>query len=212
MVKLPTKRKPILRIVVLSIAAVPVLFILYVLFATFVITPSLEAIDNSKFEKLDEQSRQLYEQVKAVSGGAETWKYTTSCYEQKTGDWPTGIFTCSTLLSSDIAVISAAQVNVLHEKYYPVIDSASMLKPQSELNKQYPGAFGVTFVVSSAEKFYKFSEDDSIDCTYITKLYQSSNDADFGYGLEIKGGIGDARISLECSGEARGHWYQLRNY
>ena len=212
MVKLPTKRKPILRIVLVSIAALPVLFILYVLFTAYVISPSLEAIDISKFEKLDEQSQQLFEQVKTVSGGVETWKYTTSCYEQKSGDWPTGIFSCSTLLSSNVAVTSAAQVNALHEKYYPMIDSASILEPQSELSKQYPGAFGVSFVVSSAEKFYKFSEDDSIDCTYMTKLYQSSNDADFGYGLDIKSGIGDARISLECAGEARGHWYQLRNY
>jgi hypothetical protein len=51
--KLPTKHKPILRIVLLLIAALPVLFILYVLFATYVISPSLEAVDKAKFENLD---------------------------------------------------------------------------------------------------------------------------------------------------------------
>lgn len=208
MTKLTPKRKPILRIVLLSIIAIPVLFIVAILVSIYIVSPISESIDKTKFEALDTKSKALYANVNAVSGGAEMWTYKAHCEEWMTGDWPTGEYQCSTTMSTEVKVTNVSTFVALHDKYYPVIDRAVMLKPAGELAENYPGYFGVKFAVSGAEKNYTALDDSGIECTYLAKLGQSVGGANVGYSTSIQGDIGDVRVSLECSDKALGNWYK----
>lgn len=204
MAKLTPKHKPILRIILLSIAAIPVLFIIYIIVVTL-LDPVFNNIDKAKFEKLDTQSRALYEQIKAVSGGADTWAYKASCEVGGSGGFQTyAQYNCETRISTVLPANSVDQLNALHAKYYPVFDGASMLTQKTQLDKEYPGEFGVKFVVSGAEKLYKTVSNNSIECTYLARLGDRGNSL-YGTGLSI----GDAfiSISLRCTDHARGDWY-----
>jgi hypothetical protein len=204
---LPSKNKHVLRIVLLSLAAIPVIFILIII-VSILITPLFETIDKAKFERLNDESSVMYQQLKRASGGLETWTYNAQCNERLSGDWPTGEFDCTTTIATTVPVTSVAAFIALHDKYYPVIDHMSVLKPINQLDKEYPADFGRIFVVSSAEKHYDIAGVDSVRCDYLGKLDQSIQNADFRYGIEIDQGVGSAVISLECSGSARGDWYQ----
>jgi hypothetical protein len=207
MANLPSKNKHILRIVLLSLAAIPVIFILIIIVST-ILTSLFDNVDKAKFERLNDESSVMYQQLKRASGGLETWTYKTHCDEWKTGDWPTGEFECMTTIATVVPVTSIAAFVALHEKYYPIIDHMSVLKPINQLDEEYPTDFGKKFVVSSAEKHYDIDGADSVRCDYLGALDQASDDADIGYGLEIIGGVAHANIHISCQGHARGDWYQ----
>ncbi len=201
----PKKKMTIVKKILLVIVAIPVLFILFII-GTMVTAPIFDNIDKARFETLDKQSKLIYEAVKAKSGDVEKWKYEASCDDILAGPWPTGEFLCGTSLSTQIDVTSAAQVSALHEKYYPVIDSSNSLKPTTELDRQSIGQFGVSFVVSSAEKYYVITND--IRCTYLIKLDQFSGVFDKErYGTPIENNKGTVDISLNCADKARDDWY-----
>ncbi len=205
MVKTVPKRKHILRNILLGIAAVPVLLILFIV-GTLLLSPVFDAIDQSKFTKLDNQSRELYAQLQAASGGAETWEYEASCYDMNRGQGGfsfTADYRCGTKIFTELPVASAVQLNDLHEKYYPVVDGSKILKPFTELDKQRPSAFGVKFVSSTGEKQYKTSEGD-IKCRYLIELSDGEN---IGYGIPLNAGNAIVTISLECSDKSREDWY-----
>lgn len=206
MTKLTPKRKPILRIILLSIAAVPVLFTLYIIGA-LLLSPVFDGIDKNRFVKLDNDSRTLYGQLQAASGGEEDWQYETECEDIRSGPWPTGEYNCSITMSTKISTASSTELRVLHDKYFPFIDTSTMLKQKTELDKQPPGQFGVAFVVSGAEKRYMHVDDGNIDCTYLAKLDQTEGDASFLYGSTIVNSLGLITISLDCSAKATGNWF-----
>lgn len=208
MTKLTPKRKPILRIVLLLIIAIPVLFIVAILVSIYIVSPISESVDKAKFDALDTKSKALYANINAVSGGAEMWTYKAHCEEWMTGDWPTGEYQCSTTMSTEVKVTNVSSFVALHDKYYPIIDRALMLKPAGELAKNNFGEFGIRFVVSSAEKEYTIVNENGLGCRYLASLDQAQDGTDIGYGLAILGGVGNATISLECSDKALGNWYK----
>lgn len=210
MEKRAPKRKHILRNILLAIAAVPVLFVLYIVIM-FLLSPVIDEIDKARFVKLDEQSRGLYEQIKAKSGGIEPWTYAASCDAERSGPWPTGSYYCKTEIVTELVGLSVDQVNALHDKYYGLIDSAAFIEPRTGLDKQLPGYFGVKFVVSSAERQYSLKSDDSIRCTYLIELVQPLPPAGViynqKYGADIANGVGRIYLRFTCMDIANGDWY-----
>jgi len=201
MAKITPKRKHTLRNIILAVAALPILFILYIT-GTLLLSPVFDAADKSRFEKLDNQSRELYSQLQVASGGAELWTYVAGCEDIMSGPWPTGEFNCTTGSYADVNVLSLAQLNTLHEKYYSVIDQSKMMKKVSELDMQRPGDFGMRFVSSSAEK--KYRNDDGITCTYLVNLSDGKN---IDYGINLSVDSAAVGISLRCMDTSRGDWY-----
>lgn len=210
MAKNVPKRKHTLRNVLLIVAAVPVLFILY-LVVTTLLDPVFDQFEKTKFDKLDQQSRELYGQLKAKSGGIETWTYEAKCEPEYSGPWPTGEYYCGTEISSLVSVVSAAQAGALHDKYYNVLDTATFLKQTTELSKQPAGYFGIKFGVSSAEKYYTVLGSDSVECSYLAKLAQPAASSgatyDEQYGADIATSVGRLYLQFECRDKTRGNWY-----
>ncbi len=170
--------------------------------------PIIKQIEQNKFNTLDEQSRLIYQKIKLVAGGDEDWQYSTTCKDKHTGEWPSGIFNCTALISLDRQVNSIAELNTLHEKYYNLIDKDSLLIKTTELDPQYPSDFGKLFVVSSAEKHY-VNVATGVECRYLSQLGQISESGDnFTYSTAIENGQARLVISLECSGLADDPWYK----
>ena len=209
MVKTIPKRKlspiKIILIVLAIIVGLPILFILgSIAIYTFILTP----IDKAKFETLDKDSKALFSTVKQISNGAEPWVYDASCEAERAGPWATGSYFCSTKLSFEISVTDALTVASLHEKYFPTVDAAQWLKAETELIKLPLGMFGVSFVVSGAEKAY--ISQSNITCTYLAKLSQpvdEFNNLNPIYGSPINAGDARFGIQLDCSGKTMGNWY-----
>lgn len=194
--------------------------ILIGLFALFIAgvyatDPIFDRLDHDKFAKLDTQMQVIYNNLKTVSGGVDNWNYLTSCDVELAGDFPTGKYYCTALISMEKTVTSVEEVNGLQAKYYSVVDRSASLKQKTELDLQSPNDFGKRFVISSISS--KFTEIKSgIECDYLLKVNQmddlvggfSDND---NYGSTIEGQNGRAIISLRCRNIARDYWYTISN-
>lgn len=191
--------------IILTILTVVVLVVIGI----FVSVPILDNIDHSNFEKLNKHQTSIYDRLVATSGGLDAWKYLASCIEVYAGSWPTGEFTCSTVISTEKQVSSANELNQLQSKYFNIIDQDPGLQQISELNIQSPQDFGKKFVVSSAEKHYTDRES-GVSCKYILALDQlQENTINFTYGTKIMGDNGKVTVTLSCSHTAREAWYQV---
>lgn len=206
MASIQKKRKHVLRNTLLILSSLPILLAVYILVTVYVISPILESIDKSKFEGLASESRALYDDIVRTSGGLENWTYDKSCEAERSGDWPTGVYYCKTLMSTEVQVKNVEQFVALHDKYYPVINQSMILSPSGDLKKAYPSDFGVRFVVSSAEREYGVKNYKSVSCKYLAALDQITGD-DITYGKLIQNGIGNVVISFECTDKARADWY-----
>ena len=199
-----------LKIILIILAVVIGLPIIFVLGTIAVSVLILQPIDKAKFESLDKNSRALFATVQQISNNSEPWVYDASCEPERAGPWATGSYYCTTELSFEEPVTDAITVSALNTKYFPSIDNASWLTPQTELSTLPVGDFGVNFVVSGAEKSYLTEGD--VRCNYLAKIgqaYNESNELDYTYGSQISGGEGRALISLSCTEITSGDWYAL---
>lgn len=194
--------------------------ILIGLFALFIAgvyatDPIFDRLDHDKFAKLDTQMQVIYNNLKTASNGVDEWAYLTSCDSEMAGDFPTGKYYCTALISMEKTVKSVEEVNALQSKYYPVVDESTSLKQKTELDLQNPNDFGKRFVVSSAYK--EFSEIKSgIDCDYLLKVDQADDliggfADNNSYSSIIEGQSGKTTISLKCRNVARDYWYTISN-
>ena len=197
----------IILIVLAVVIGLPIIFILGTIALSVLIW---QPIDKAKFESLDKNSQALFATVQQISNGSEPWVYEASCEPERAGPWATGSFYCTTEMSFEVPVTDAITVSALNTKYFPTIDSASWLTPQTELSTLPVGEFGVNFVVSSAEKSYQ--ADGDVRCTYLAKLAQPKEGQgeilDPTYGSEIKS-PGRILLQLRCRDIASGDWYAL---
>jgi len=204
MAKITPKRKHTLRNIILAVAALPILFILYII-GTLLLSPVFDTADKSRFEKLDNQSRELYSQLQVASGGAELWTYVAGCEDMNrgvAGFYFTTDYACTTEVFTEVPISTLSQFLSLQDKYYLLIDQSKMMNKVSELDMQRPGDFGMRFVSSSAEKKYK--TDDGITCTYLVNLSDGKN---IDYGINLSVGNALVGISLRCTDTSRGDWY-----
>ena len=183
-----------------------------IIFGFLAYRPILDKIDQDRFAKLDTQMRKVYKSIEEVSGKSDAWTYEKSCEPEYSGPWQTGRYYCTTKISMDKTIASAKEVADLQDKYYPIIDSSEALKAESELDLQPAGDFGISFVVSSAEKRY-IEKSTDLECKYSISLSQRVNDntksyeENVIYGSGINDGIGKITITLESTNKARSNWY-----
>ncbi|MDD3035803.1 MAG: hypothetical protein PHO93_02695 [Candidatus Saccharimonadaceae bacterium] len=202
--------KSIKKILLYSPVVVLGLVILYMA-GSFVSASFFEKSDQDRFVMLDSRMRSLYNQIKSVAGENDDWKYAAVCSEEMSGDFPTGEYNCVTSISMRKTITSVEELNVLHAKYYPVINNSGSLSSKTELDVELPDDFGNNFVVSSAEKRL-VEKDSNIECNYLTKLGQGAEDYSSeydSYGSKMLSDIGRITISLRCEDISRGSWYQL---
>lgn len=202
--------KSIKKILLYSPVVVFGLVILYMA-GSFVSASFFEKSDQDRFVMLDSRMRSLYNQIKSVAGENDDWKYAAVCSEEMSGDFPTGEYNCVTSISMRKTITSVEELNVLHAKYYPVINDSDSLSSKTELDVELPDDFGKNFVVSSAEKRL-VEKDSNIECNYLTKLGQGAEDYSSeydSYGSKMLSDIGRITISLRCEDISRGSWYQL---
>lgn len=202
--------KSIKKILLYSPVVVFGLVILYMA-GSFVSASFFEKSDQDRFVMLDSRMRSLYNQIKSVAGENDDWKYAAVCSEEMSGDFPTGEYNCVTSISMRKTITSVEELNVLHAKYYPVINDSGSLSSKTELDVELPDDFGKNFVVSSAEKRL-VEKDSNIECNYLTKLGQGAEDYSSeydSYGSKMLSDIGRITISLRCEDISRGSWYQL---
>ena len=191
---------------ILIFIAIPIFAII---FGFLAYRPILDKIDQDRFAKLDTQMRKVYKSIEEVSGKSDAWTYEKSCEPEYSGPWQTGRYYCTTKISMDKTIASAKEVADLQDKYYPIIDSSEVLKAESKLDSQPAGDFGISFVVSSAEKRY-IEDSTKVSCNYLNKLDQTVDDKNFStkkYGSVIEDGVGSVNMSLTCSGKSYKNWY-----
>lgn len=169
--------------------------------------PILDQLDHNRFKTLDKQIGSIFDNIKAVANNDDNWNYKKVCSAEYTGWMQTGSYFCHATISMDKSVTSANEVADLHAKYFSVIDKTKSLKQNTTLAIT-PSDFGKEFVFSSAEKHYKETET-GIECWYLAELNQSHETTDnVQYGAPIDNGVGNFRISLDCSDKARNYWYE----
>lgn len=202
-------KKITLKIFLILIGALVLLIIGY-----FVSIPLFDKFNHDRFIALNTQMQTIFQSLKTASNGVDEWKYVTSCSAEMAGDWQTGQYYCSVIISSEKTTTSINDVNNLQAKYYPIINNSNTLNNITELDPELPNDFGKKFVVSSA--FKRYSETKSgIECDYSIDLYQSVSDKskpyeeNVSYGSAINNDIGNIRISLNCTEKARSGWYLL---
>jgi len=203
----PTKRP--VRIIIIVVAVIVSLIV-----GGLILSKLATDTSRNKFIALDSQIYKLFQNIKLYSNGTEGWGYDKSCIAELAGDWPTGQFYCSAIISLATTSTSIDELISLQSQYFPVIDKTEYLLPTSELLPQPPRDFGVNFVVSSAEKNYQESKSGT-NCIYLIKLSQSTNDnylTSDAYGSQINNGVGIINISLKCTGLASGDWYSESEY
>ena len=209
-----------------KIVALSIIVLLLLVAAIFIISiPIISNLEHTRFTKLDTSQRSIYDEIVKASDNAEKWDYAASCTQIYTGPWPTGEYTCSTVISTSKEITSIDQLNDLQAKYYPVINNSGKLHQTSELDIQSPEDFGKKFVVSGVEKHYD-DKSSGINCIYSLSLGQSHETPDnFTYGskilnaqgkssdgtsLEANTGIVD--ISLSCDSKSNEAWFKLTGY
>ena len=170
--------------------------------------PLTDAIDRERFIKLDENTKKLYEQIRAKSVN-EDWKYSASCEDQMAGSFATGSYYCTTKISTEFMTADSADLIRMHDKYFHVINSADFITPYGNLNKLPLLYFGKQFVVSYAEQQYTLKSNPELYCTYFMQLEQASNSSlkDQGTGMPVI--ISPTKLSIEfrCEDKATGNWY-----
>ena len=212
--KSPAKKITKMILIPLLVLLSPViLYLLYVLF-NWATDPILDKIDHDKFNTLDTQMQGLYQNIETAASSDDEWSYSALCDSELSGDWPTGNYDCTTLISLQKTITSVQELNTLQAKYYPIINSNVILLQKTELNTNLPGDFGKKFTISSAEKQYTEKET-GFGCNYLIDLSQNERDASLSYeannsyGSKINNGIGNLLISLRCSAIARDYWFML---
>ena len=203
--------KKIVKIILIIPLTLIGLLILYIGF-NYATDPIFDRLDHDKFAKLDTQMLGVFKNLKSTSNGVDDWNYSTACDSEMSGDFPTGRYICTALISLQKTVTSAQEVSDLQTKYYPIIDSSDTLKQKTELDLELPGDFGKKFVVSGAEKNY-IEKKSGIGCNYSNQLYQFDDNSNIDSGIYGAGIIGSGAVSirLECTEIARDYWYKISN-
>jgi len=195
--------------IVLALVLIPTSFITLTIVWNLTTAPISDHFNHDKFIKLDTSMQSLRDGLKAASDGSDQWSYSTECDDSSSGPFPSGVYNCTTNLSTEKQVSSVDEVNAMQAKYYPVVNNSSLLVPIDELQLESPDNFGKRFVVSAAERNYKEKES-GVECNYSIQLFQKTTNSSFmeDYpGYEIRGGTGDLLISISCSDKARKAWY-----
>ncbi len=185
-----------LKIILGVIASLLVMIIIFIVSYG----PITNVIEKNRFEQLDKSMQKIYQELVLLSDGPNQWSYKKTCEPERSGPWETGSYYCSIKISLSKDVSSASEVSTLHDKYFPIIDQSSSLKPTTELDRQPVGVFGQKFVVSSAEKRY-IEKNTNINCTYLAKISQKddSNITSLNlYGTDIINNNGNGKIALVC--------------
>ena len=206
--------KKIVKIILIIPLTLIGLLILYIGFS-YATDPIFDRLDHDKFAKLDTQMLGVFKNLKSTSNGVDDWNYSTACDSEMSGDFPTGRYICTALISLQKTVTSAQEVSGLQAKYYPIIDSSDTLRQKTELDLELPGDFGKKFVVSGAEKNY-IEKKSGIGCNYLIKLSQEEEQISWKldnnrYGMIIDGNNGKLSIGLSCTEIARDYWYKISN-
>ena len=219
MSKTISTKKPSVKKIVKIILIIPLiligLLILYIGF-NYATDPIFDRLDHDKFAKLDTQILGVFKNLKSTSNGVDDWNYSTACDSEMSGDFPTGRYICTALISLQKTVTSAQEVSDLQAKYYPIINGSDTLKQKTELDLELPGDFGKKFVVSGAYKRYTEIKS-NIDCDYSLDLFQKEKNQNLSYkdsmsyGSEINNQTGNAYINLSCTEIARDYWYKISN-
>ena len=211
--KSPAKKITKMILIPLLVLLSPViLYLLYVLF-NWATDPILDKIDHDKFNTLDTQMQGLYQNIETAASSDDGWSYSALCDSELSGDWPTGNYDCTTLISLQKDITSVQELNTLQAKYYPVINNNSTLLKSSDSDLESAGDFGDKFSVSLAYQDY-IEKKSNIKCTYTINLnqtdqninYQTNNDS---LGSFIVGDQGNVAISFRCSAIARDYWFML---
>jgi hypothetical protein len=202
MTDIPRKRMSAFKVILILIGifiGIPALLLGLML----AISPLFAANNKARFEKLDQYSTTLYEEL---GGSAAGWTYDPYCQQEQTGVVGAPSFICKTNIVNESVITNVSELNALHDKYFPIIDASAWLKESSGLSKTISNEFGVLFNYSSAEKNYGISGDSDTACTYLALLSPVSNEDESQYGIPITDGGGVFRMSLECGGIASGAW------
>ncbi len=186
-----------------------VIFALY----NLVSNPILDSVDHNRFKTLDSQMQGLYGKIKLASNNNESWEYTASCDSQLSGDWPTGEYICTTLISTDRTIHSVQELNSLQSKYFSLVNNSNVFVDSSGSNIQSTETFGKNFTVSLAYKDF-LEMKSNIKCTYTIQLNQTSGNINYqtnnnSLGNLINDDNGALDITLRCSDIARNYWYNL---
>jgi len=196
------KKKLIQKILLITISIIALTIIGYI-----ILIPIRNNLDHNRFEKLNTQTKTVFQKIEIASNNTDEWSYKASCTPNMTGWAKTGGYTCTTSISMEKPVTTVQEVNDLQAKYYPIIDNFDGFIQKTELDPQLPNDFGKNFVVSSAEKRYTEKES-KIECSYLLALEQEiETPNNFIHSSTIDSNNGKIRIIIDCADEANKSWY-----
>ena len=160
-----------------------------------------------QMSSLDNHMRTLYQDIQLQAESDEDWVYETGCIEQKSGDFPTGIFLCQSTISMSKKVISVDEVSRLHQKYHSIISRDSELQAISDIQKS--PTFGSTYSISYIGSQFK-DRVSGATCDYSTDLRRTDDDRQgSNIGLGISEQEGSAKVRLQCfKTKLRSEWYK----
>lgn len=198
--------KVLLGIIVVALTALG----LITLFVGSVLAPIplTDAFDREKFIVMDENTRKLYEQIRAKSVNEE-WRYSATCDDEYSAALPAQNYFCTTKISTEFMTADSADLIRMHDKYFPVINTADFITPYRNLNKLPLLDFGKKFVVSYAEQQYGLNNHEDEYCRYYMNLSQTANSSikDLGTGMPIIKSPTKLSIEFSCRVAAAGNWY-----
>ncbi len=195
----------------LLIFVFPIIVLILIFSWGYITSPFFDKFDQNRFNTLETQMQNLFQDLNTASNGIDKWNYSFFCSVNRTGWMKTGNYTCtsSTLVQKNVKSVS--EVNEMNSTYQSVIAKSGILTQLKESKSESSNIFGNDFVVSSIEKHYS-EKKSKIECDYLIKLYQSDRGLGLNsdsYGTAILNGQGRVLISLRCSDTARDHWYPL---
>ena len=207
--KIFVKKTVFIILIVMS----PIIILILIFAWGYITHPIFDKFDQDRFNRLDIQMKNLFQEFKTASNGTDNWNYSSLCSADRTGWMATGSYSCTTSISTITAVKTALEVNQLRLKYQPLIDDSKILFKTTVSGTESLNNFGSDFVVSSIEEHYTEATS-KIECDYLIKLYQSNRNLGFSsdaYGTAIANEQGNLAISLRCSDTARDCWYPLND-
>lgn len=205
MVASTKKKHPVRRILLILLGVLLVFIIGY--FAT---VPFFDALDHNRFEKLDEQAKQIHADLVAANPN-EAWTYEASCSVVYAGAWPTDDHICKTESTLMVEIDSVDDITSMHGLYLDTLEKEASLTSASELMTYPSGEFSKSLVISAAEKNYKLN---GVKCIYLFQVAQTdensvgSNDA---VGTKIINDTGRALVTFSCRDDARKAWFPINN-